>query len=159
MTWTGRADHQACCGASPGPISDGETIARLLHANIRVEENAHLTRSELQPPRKRPLDNRCGQADGCSVDRSSRLTDEELLRRAAAHALTRISTGAIEWKAGDLRQIRADGDERQVVFIYDDPMNDNHEHAVMRVREDLARPDFDQVRDRIVRMPFRRLLP
>lgn len=151
MSWTGRRDDLACCGDDPGLVAHPERLARLLHSKIEAPLEAAFTRKDLTwHGASRPFENGCGFADGCSVDRRDSLDDDELRRRAwdrANAAPGREGRGAVVASASVLRGIAAVHDpSSRAVYIYDDPMAGNRQHAVIRVNSDVPRSDFDKIR-------------
>lgn len=156
MDWTRRSDIAAACGADPGPVADREDVARLLHSTIVDPAAAAFSRKELEaPPPATAFDNTCGFADGCSVHRSTNLSNEEIAARARVQAAVRAGRegrGAIVAAVSDLRAIPCSLDPNgRAVYVYDDPMADNREHAVLRVSQALPRTDFVDIRDQIIR--------
>jgi hypothetical protein len=110
---------------------------------------------------KTAFTNECGVADGCSVDRANELTDAALKERAAIRAgegADRRPQGAIVASVDALRAITSPLDgTTPVVRIYDDPMEENPQHAIIRVHEGLPRPAFDAVRVKIIEAFSRRV--
>jgi hypothetical protein len=157
MTWFERNERKACCDGA-GSVSDQEKISRILFK--RTAEPLHyewLPRSELFS--KVGFSNECGEQDGLSVDRSELLDDEEIDQRSAHRANVRpnrIPNGALQADVKSVRDLRWLDVDTQVCKVYDDPKNDNGEHAVVRAAEDI--PDEDrsifvrQVRD-LFKMP------
>lgn len=150
MPWTTRFDDSACCGNSPGSVNDNEPIARLLHSRISDPISAAFNRTQLTRPDDGAFSNGCGDADGCSVDRAAKLTESDLRERALSFAEQRPgreAQGAIVALASDLRGIECTADPKgRAVYIYDDPMAENAEHAVVRLSQHLPREDFQAVR-------------
>jgi hypothetical protein len=152
MTWFERSELRACCDGT-GPVSDQEKIARILFK--RTAEPLHyewLPRSELFP--KDSFSNDCGEQDGLSVDRSGSLSDDEINKRSALHAghrPNRNPNGALEADVRSVRELRWLDNDTQVCKVYDDPRNDNDEHAVVRAAVDIPKEDQSifvrQVRD------------
>lgn len=132
-----------------------EAVARLLHSNIDRPDIAPFQRKDLTGEE---LDgahsNTCGNADGCSVNRTDGLDDDDLRSMSEAQAARgtkpRTATGAVIANVSALRSIRGlDDPNRQVVFVYDDPMVGNDRHAVIRLIQGLPRPDFKEIQRRI----------
>lgn len=160
MSWTGRPDDRPCCGDEPGAVAPGETVVRLIHSRIYDPVHAAFKRSDLAcPDNGEAFDNSCGNADGCSVDRAHGLTEEDVRNRSRLQAAMRSgreAKGGLVAAVADLRAIESELDPRgRAVYVYDDPRQDNREHAVIRVSGNLPRADFDQVRNAITKA-FRR---
>ena len=157
MSWVGRPEARACCPGPHGPVRDDEQVARLLHDKIDQPEKARFQRDgQLFPPRKRTHSNQCAKQDGASVVRCSELTEDEIRAKAAAQARRqpdRISRGAVVARVAALRAIRLeDAPDRQVVFVYDDPINPGEPlHAVIRVDDSLAEADFVDIREQVLK--------
>jgi hypothetical protein len=153
MPWTTRCDATPCCGASPGCVNDNEPIARLLHSRIADPLSAAFNRDQLTRPDK-PFSNVCGEADGCSVDRVAKLTQTQIRTRAVAMATLkdgRSAQGAVVALVSDLRAIPWPADPKgQAVYVYDDPMDTNPEHALIRVSQHVSRAEFQVVRKAIL---------
>lgn len=147
--WVDRPESIQCCPNSPGPVKGSERIVRLLHTRIVEPDFDPLKRSEFFPP-KNGFSNICGDADGCSVIRASDLTDEEINQKSEVQASRRegrSAQGALVTVANDLRNIRMiEFEEEQLVFIYDDPLDNEIRHCVVRGSEKLNRPDQDKLR-------------
>jgi hypothetical protein len=162
MTWTGRQDSVQCCPDSPGAVNDDEAVVRLLHSKNSQPFQETFRTEELLPPKKRAISNVCGDADGFSITRLAGRTDHDIRKAAvdyAAQKADRTSSGALIAKAADLRKIRKTGDlQNQVVYVYDDPTNDDKNHALIRVAE-MDRPDFSDVKDKIGSVFSIKLLP
>lgn len=84
--------------------------------------------------------NRVGHSEGCKKGRAS--------------------NGARVAEVDRLRAIRVTGEpDAQVVFAYDDPIDEiNDQHAVLRVREDVERSNWNDIRDKI-KKEFSRMVP
>lgn len=151
MTWTGRNDDTPCCGDSPGAVASNETVAKYFHSGIS-EPKAGFKRDRLKPPRD--FTNNCGEADGLSVDRSDALSLAELRARSAQLAgQNREPLGGHLAHVADLRAITLIGDpHNRGVYVYDDPLEGNREHAVIRVSEHADRAEFDRIRDAIMQV-------
>ena len=170
MSWTDRADNEPCCPSSLGAVKPTETVARLTHSGMirraGVNDNTFdpFPRSEFFPPKRRIIDDECGNADGCSVIRSDHLSRPQIndrtlsliafleARRAADPK--REAMVALITNVGELRSIRISTLNAQIVFIYDDPKTDDPLHAVIRCSSDLNRPEQDFIREKI-RQAFR----
>jgi hypothetical protein len=164
MTWTGRPDDEPCCGDVPGAVAPQEAVARLIHSKIEVPAHSAFKRSELTCPDPGvEFDNACGNADGCSVDRSLSLTDPELCQRADTQAALRegrTGRGAYVAEVAALRAIIQPAQPAQrAVFVYDDPKPGNTQHAVIRIAEKVPRADFEHIRSLIMKAFARRVLP
>jgi len=140
-----------------------ESVARLLHSNIDNPDIAPFQRKDLtgEALGREPV-NVCGDADGCSVNRTSHLTDDDLRRLSEEHAARgtkpRVATGAVIASVKALRDLRGlDDPDAQVVFVYDDPLPGNDHHAVLRVRQGLSRTDFKELQRRIAAAFTRRV--
>lgn len=155
MKWTDRPDSAACCPGKKGAVEDAEQVALYLHSKIDSPDTIPFERTKLTGEKLgRPISNDCGNADGVSVDRTIGLSDVELSLRAITQAErqpNRVSTGAKIAPVASLRGIRSEGnDTEQVVFVYDDPLSDNDAHAVIRLRQGFGRPEFIDIRRRII---------
>ena len=145
--WTGSPDEEQCCPSALGAVGSDEMLARL--TLIRTKEPfgyTWLKRQDLFPAHEAP-NNDCGNKDGCSVDRRDTLSDDVLLKRSedfAANGKNRIGDGAYLVKVETLRRHRLGTmPDRQVLFIYDDPMpKQNEEHAVIRASTEV--PDEER---------------
>lgn len=163
MSWTDRPDSVACCEGPKGAVDSMESVARLLHSNIDNPDIAPFQRKELtgEDLGREPV-NVCGDADGCSVNRTGQLTDDDLRRMsedlAARGSKPRTATGAVIASVEALRGIRGlDDPDTQVVFVYDDPLPGNDHHAVLRVPQGLSRTDFRELQRRIAATFVRRV--
>ena len=147
VSWTSRADGACYCDGPLGAVLNGEQVARILILQDPPQGYNPFSRKEFFPPTDRLASNVCGDADGCSVDRCSDLTKEELIERSARRAatanaraaarqktsITRLPGGAVIATVGVLREVRAASQpNQQAIFVYDDPLADNGEHAVIR---------------------------
>jgi hypothetical protein len=147
--WTTRSESEAFCEGPLARVDSTEAVARLI---VRQEPNEGYNpfqRSDLLPPKKRDIENTCGEQDGLSVDRCRGLSADELIARSALRAEVsnarrvergkapnQFPAGASVAEVSDLRAIGSPGlPGRQVVFVYDDAMEDNAEHAVIRLSE------------------------
>jgi hypothetical protein len=140
--WTGSSDEEQCCPSTLGAVGSGETLARL--TLIRTKEPfgyTWLKRQDLFPADETPS-NECGTKDGCSVDRRDTLPDEIILKRSedfAANGKNRKGDGAYLAAVKTLRNHRLETmPDQQVLFVYDDPMPENEEHAVIRAAAEVA---------------------
>ncbi|MFN3816239.1 hypothetical protein [Brevundimonas sp.] len=159
MSWSDRRDDEQCCAGPLGGVGSEESVARLLHSKIAVPEQAAFTRKELTG--EGSVSNECGKQSGCSVDRASGLSQEDILVRAKALAEAktgRKSEGAFLASAKDLRRI-AHEEIPQAVLIYDDAKSDNDRHAVLRVHSSVPKTDFGLIRNAIMKAFSRRILP
>ncbi len=134
--WSGRSEDEPCCHGPLGPVRNDEQLARLTFQ--RTKEPLHykwIQRKELFP-RDNAFSNVCGAQDGMSVDRSSDLSNQQLIDRSEVHARRgnhRLGNGAYVADAGAVRAIHSPSGEC-AFRIYDDPLQDNDEHAVIRGR-------------------------
>lgn len=154
MTWTGRPDSEPCCGDQPGSVACEEDVARLIHSKIQEPDVLAFTRKQLAAENIKSPSNICGEADGCSVERTAGLTEDDLRARAEAQAAQREGrTGQGAWIA-NVAALRAithpDAPAGETVRVYDDPKADNDRHAVIRVWAGLPRTDFNEVRRAII---------
>ena len=159
MTWTGRPDNEPCCGDAPGAVACEEDVVRLLHCRILEPDQAAFTRSDLVPNSAAPS-NVCGEADGCSVDRSTGMTDDEIRARAVAQAEKkpgREGRGGLVASVAALRSITHPDAPGGAVRVYDDPRADNDRHAVIRLSEGIPRSDFSQIRRALINAFGRRV--
>lgn len=160
MSWTGRDDRSQCCPSDLGAPKDREKLARLLHSKIVEPDFDPLRRSDFFPPKNGKFSNECGKSDGSSVVRTDGLSDDQIRQMAQAQAERRpgrTQQGALVATCRDLRKIRLDDAAHQQVFIYDDPLEDEPRHAVVRGDERLDRPDQDALREEI-RETFRTIV-
>lgn len=149
MAWVDRCDLLPCCGDSPGAVADREEIARLIHSSIAPPGHEPFSREQFYPPKKRAIDNDCGNADGCSVTRTEFKTDVEVAALSIRLAgETREAKGALLADVAAIRAIRTDGSDEFVFRVYDDP-NEDAGHAVIRAHPGLSRARFDDVRVRL----------
>lgn len=155
MPWTTRPDSENRCDGPLGYVRDEETVARLLHSKIEIPMSSAFSRKMLEMPKDGVFDDACGDADGCSVDRAESLDVSELCARADAIAALgegRVGRGAVVARVGDLRAIPHASDPlERAVYIYDDPMANNAQHAVLRVSASVDRSEFQIVREQIIK--------
>ena len=144
--WTGSSDEEQCCPSALGAVRSDEMVARL--TITRTKEPFGYTpfrRADLFPGAQ-PVSNECGNKHGCSVDRRDTLSDEIVFKRSADFAAVgknRIGDGAYLITAEKLRQHRLlTMPNQQVFFVYDDPMPENQEHAVIRAATEV--PDEER---------------
>ena len=140
--WTRSSDDEQCCPSGLGAVESVETIARL--TLIRTKEPLGynpFNRRDLFSADDTP-NNDCGNKDGCSVDRRDTLSDYIILKRSddfAARGNNRVGNGAYLVKVETLRHHRLETmPNQQVLFVYDDPMPENAEHAVIRATNEVA---------------------
>lgn len=160
MTWTDRPDSVPCCGDKPGAVACHEDVARLIHSKILDPDTLAFSRKELTAEKIVSPSNVCGDADGCSVDRATGLSDDELRRRANAQAAKKEGrTGQGAWVANVavLRSLTHSEAPDGAVRVYDDPKADNDGHAVIRVSANVPRTDFNEVRRAIMAAFSRRV--
>lgn len=159
--WTDRDDSQQCCDGQFGPVSNEEEIARLLHSKIVQPYAEPIRRGELFPAGGNAPSNLCGDADGVSILRLMGLAEQAILDKAMAQANKRPdreTKGAIIAKALKLRNISlSELGDQQIVFVYDDPRDDEPLHAVIRGNSDVTRANQDFVRSKICEL-FDRLI-
>lgn len=75
-----------------------------------------------------------------SVDRCNNLSDDQLVHRSEIHAQrgnNRIGNGAFVAGAGEIRAL-TDSAGNRAFRIYDDPLEGNHEHCVIRGCSEVA---------------------
>jgi hypothetical protein len=124
-------------------VDDFECVARLLHSRINEPEKLRFNRKELFPNGN--FNNTCGLSDGCSLVRSTMLSEDHLRKRSEEFANLkpgRSAEGAVTTSVGTLRRIRLDGQpDKQQLKIYDDPTDDDPLHCVLRGNEQLDRSD------------------
>lgn len=138
--WTDRDETAQCCPGPLGRVDDAEPLARTKIK--RTKEPLFWTAfnlTDLYPPLKREADNECLSAygqDGFSVTRAGQLTDRELHERSDAFAAlgkNRVGDGAFVAVAAHIRAIRSIESGDVVAYrIYDDPIESNKEHSVIR---------------------------
>lgn len=140
--WTGSPDEEQCCPSELGAVRSDETLARLTH--IRTKEPLGynpFSRRDLFTADQTP-NNECGHKDGCSVDRRDTLSDDLIRKRSedfAARGNNRVGDGAYLLKVETLRHHRLETmPDQQIFFVYDDPMPENVEHAVIRATNEVA---------------------
>lgn len=144
MAWITRPDSEQRCPGDQGGVSDDEVVVR--NATSSIADRLPFSRSDLVPPeaRKGPTDNGCGSSHGGSVTRQGERTHPELLDAAEAYAKEkagRTSLGVQIAAVLDLRHLSVvEQAGVQVVFVYDDPRDDDPQHAVVRIDETLTRP-------------------
>jgi hypothetical protein len=130
-------------------VGDEEALARLLHSRIVEPEGQPFMRGELFP--KPSFSNECGQSSGASLVRRDALSDGEIRDRATAHAQRkagRTQQGCIQAKAGDLRAIQdPEIAQGRLVYVYDDPSDEEALHAVLRCVDIADRPSQSALRD------------
>lgn len=152
MSWTGRPDNQACCGDSPGAIDAKERVAHLIHSRNSEPPSSGLKRDTLQP--NGDFSNNCGDSDGLSVDRCDGLSIGQLRERSTNLAEIRVGRTARGARIASVQALRAigfaDDPNGRAVYVYDDPRNDNSEHAVIRVTEHAGRPEFELIRTALI---------
>lgn len=149
MGWTDRDDRQSKCEGPLGAVDDNERVARLVGTQVpNVGYNPFMRREFVPGPNG--FDDTCGNSDGASVDRLLNLSEADVRARSAAKADSvngrRIAQGktanmtpdgALVAEVEALRALRVADYPEQVVFVYDDPMDTNPQHAVIRVKPDL----------------------
>lgn len=153
MSWTDRPDAEPCCGDEPGAVACAEDVARLLHSRIDDPEILAFSRKELTSIGINAPSNACGEADGCSVDRATGLSDGEIRQRADEQANRRpgrLGKGAWIANVAALRAISHPSAPDGAVRVYDDPMPGNDRHALVRVAAEVPRTDFNEVRRAIM---------
>lgn len=142
MTWSGRDEGVACCQGM-GAVGSGEQVTRILVK--RTAEPLFYTwfaRRDLFPTPD--FSNNCGVQDGLSVDRSTNLTDLQITARSAARAAkgnNRISNGGVEAKVELVRSVMQIEQQVPAFRVYDDPIDGNPEHAVIRGCEEIPEED------------------
>lgn len=143
MSWFDRNENTACCDG-PGPVENDELVCRILvKRTIEPLFYEWISRRELFPSPN--FSNLCGDQDGLSVDRSYGLDDCTIDRRSTERAEkgnNRIANGGLEAPVNRIRQLRWLDPSTQICKIYDDPMNANPEHAVIRLTEEI--PDEER---------------
>lgn len=139
--WTGSSDEEQCCPSALGAVGSGETLARRTLKRTAEPLNYAWFKLEDFIPKKDSFSNDCGTKDGLSVDRRDTLTNEQICERSDQFAnvgKNRIGDGAYLIKVETVRKARKyDAPNQQVLFVYDDPMLGNQEHAVIRIAEDV----------------------
>ena len=144
----------ARCPGPLGAVAAGEVVAKLLHTGNVDPKTKAFRQDDLFPPTD--FSNQCGQSTGSSVDRCGDLSDDQVLERSVQFAARRTKTpppiacGARVADVDALRTISIPEHEGQLVFVYDDPLEDNERHAIIRGRAGLPRPDRSRLRDEIV---------
>ncbi|MNV18021.1 hypothetical protein D3C71_1088280 [compost metagenome] len=81
------------------------------------------------------------------------MTDDEIRTRSEAQARKREgrnAEGGLIANVAALRGIVHELAPEGAVRVYDDPMPDNDEHAVIRIVENVPRADFNEVRSKIM---------
>lgn len=142
MTWAGRDESVACCDG-PGPVQDAEAVCRIL-----IKRTAEplfyswFARKDLFPSGE--FSNDCGSQDGLSVDRAADLSEDEITARSAARAAAgnnRRSNGGLQAEVGAIRAIVRHDQTSNAFRVYDDPLQSNAEHAVIRGFDDIPEED------------------
>lgn len=173
MNWTARCESDPYCEGALGRVSSDEKVARIVIRQEPDQGYNPFQRSELLPPKKREPDNTCGQQDGLSVDRSSNLSRDQLYARSVARAFAKNEIrkangkpanqspeGAVVAEVERLRQIsRPSMEGKQVIFIYDDALPDNQQHAVIRVSASVPDEEVALILDDIRRAFDQRVGP
>jgi hypothetical protein len=153
--WTDRPEGIACCPDSPGPVISAEIVARLNAVLPAPSGIDYFPRNELIPPKPEvePISNVCGEQHGYSVTRTAGRSDDEVaeLSRSLAAAKGKSSFGTLAGPVDSLRAYRLTQVDGQVVFIYDDPIKGDNNHAVIRVRADLSKGRVNEVREELKR--------
>ena len=134
--WAEQSDRQPCCESSLGAVANDEFIARLIIKPNPTNGYTPFRRGEIFGNTKHGTSNFCGEKSGCSVLRCNSLSVTKLTELSEAQAKmkpNRTGDGARRANTGTLRKIRAaNTPDLQVVFVYDDPREDQIYHAVMR---------------------------
>lgn len=142
MSWSGRDEGAPCCEGL-GSVEHTECVCRIIIK--RTKEPLYYSwfaRADLYPPEA--FSNECGTQDGLSVDRSRDINDEEIGRRSADRAATRpnrIANGGLEAEVDAIRSIERFDEESPAFKVYDDPLDSNQEHAVIRGVESAPEED------------------
>ncbi len=140
--WTGSPDDEQCCPSALGAVGSDETLARMTLARTKEPFGHNWLRRQDLFPSDEPPNNECGKKEGCSVDRRDTLSDDVILKRSDDHAAkrdNRIGDGAYLVRVETLRHHRLETvPNQQVLFVYDDPMPENAEHAVIRATNEVA---------------------
>jgi hypothetical protein len=144
--WTGSSDEEQCCPSALGAVGSGETLARRTLKRTSAPLTYAWFKREDFIPKNDGFSNDCGTKDGLSVDRRDTLTDEQIYQRSNEFARigkNRVGDGAYLIKVETVRNVRKyNTPNQQVLFVYDDPMIENLEHAVIRIAEDV--PDEER---------------
>lgn len=155
-------DDTRCPDSRPNParVEDPERVARILHstncdAQVPSEKTFHLDELTLAPNRKtgKITDHDCGNSGGVSVHRtppSTKQSLQEQSRRLAGMKPNRQPHGAALALVKDLREIRIEQIEGQVVFVLPDGSNAEPGHAVIRLRPELPDGLRRKIRERII---------
>lgn len=161
-------ERTSCPHSRPSPkvVSSDESVARILHSGnadrsgFPTEQTFQI--SELTPASHKPafVENKCGDSDGVSLDRFPPATDASLRAKSAEQARDRIPLGAAVAEVAQLRALRIQEIEGQVVFVLVDGSLGRPGHAVLRLhpslegRKGLAK----KVRQQILRLFRERLV-
>ncbi len=164
--WTERDESQVTCDGPLGAVGNSETVSRLLVNMTPPTGWRPFSRKQFSIPENHEFSNVCGVSTGCSVDRSTHLSHEQLQARSnsfadAAQALAelqkpqkikRTGGGAITACVGNLREIKMpSNDDQQAVYVYADPLRDNPEHAVIRGHGGISEEEWPIILDDIYR--------
>lgn len=139
MSWDCRDEASATCPGPYGPVTNNEQVSRLLIRRTKEPLNwTPFNQKDLYPIAPN-IDNACGTErgqDGCSVDRFDHLDPTAVIARSdqfAAHGKNRVGHGALVANVGEIRSITAEDTPELPAFrIYDDSIQTNPEHAVIR---------------------------
>lgn len=167
MGWVDRNDREQKCGGSPGPVGDGDRVARITIHQSPATGYQPFQRKDLIKP-SAAFEDECGTADGLSVDLCTNLTPEDLLQRSARRAAAanarraqqgkppnQFPLGALLASVSELRSLGSRF-ERQVIYVYDDPISDggaihpNPEHSVIRISDIVPEEQVAGVIDDVV---------
>ena len=144
--WTGSPDEEQCCPSGLGAVGSDEILARRTIKRTAAPLAYAWFKREDFIPKSQGFSNGCGTKDGLSVDRRDTLSDEQIFERSNQFAnigKNRVGDGAYLIKVETVRKARKyNAPNQQVLFVYDDPMIDNQEHAVIRIAEDV--PDEER---------------
>lgn len=154
LSWTDRSDTEIgdCCG---GCVGDEEIVARLTRADDwdnGIISAGLFSRKILRKP-KSPADinNACGARSGESLQRVNGLSDEAI-SALSARILGGGAHGAGTSSAGSVRAIKAICSDLQAFYIYEDPLEGDERHAVLRFNEYVDQTKFAIARDLLLQL-------
>jgi hypothetical protein len=144
--WAEQNDREPCCESSLGAVADSEALARLIIKPAQATGYTPFQRSEIFGDAKKSVSNVCGEKSGLSVLRCDNLTETQLMELSHKQAQmrpNRSGDGARSTIARILRQIRITHmPNLQIVYVYDDPRDDQICHAVLRGSKKLIKNDI-----------------
>lgn len=138
MSWLERDENLPCCPGL-GAVTDEEFICRILVRRVVEPLNYEwISKKDLFPVSD--FSNKCGEQDGLSVDRSSCLSDCEIWERSERRAKERsgrVACSSISASVSKIRKFQWDELEGHSCKIFDDPLEANAEHAVLRANDQI----------------------